>query len=224
MNNNVIAEINNYRLQLMDIINGIYQINEIFLRKTYNGFVYNRKSVIDIGGFIGDTALYFIMNGAKNVKVYEINKQTFDVLQENVRLNNLQNKISVYNMGISNDSKTMVLNITEKKGSTSLDESFGENIGIIEKRKIKLTPIKEILIEPVDILKIDCEGCEYEILESIFENNLIDKINEGIVLESHDLNAKKNSIYMRNLLNNIGFKKIEIIPESSTRNIIYARK
>ncbi len=220
----IIVQIWGLNLQLIDNINGIYQINEIFIDENYNKFDYKNKIIIDIGGFIGDTALYFISEGAKKVYVYEINREVFEILKSNIKMNNLEEKIIPFNIGVSNNYKEGILNITEIKGSTSLYHEFNEKMNIMEKQKINLVPFKDILKESIDILKIDCEGCEYEILENILENSLLEKIKEGIILEYHNIDKNRNSEYAKKLLADIGFDKIYCEIKSNFLGLIYAKR
>ncbi|MFA4640569.1 hypothetical protein [Pyrococcus kukulkanii] len=68
--------------------------------KTRNGvFDYIGKIVIDISGFIGDTAVYFAVNGAKKVYAYELHPSTFELLRENIKRNTSQDIITVENIG-----------------------------------------------------------------------------------------------------------------------------
>ena len=50
-----------------------YPLNEIFINEVYKKLNVKGKNVIDIGASIGDSAIYFALNGAKYVYGYEIN-------------------------------------------------------------------------------------------------------------------------------------------------------
>lgn len=69
------------------------------------------------------------------------------------------------------------------------------------------------------------EGCEYRILENILQNNFFEKINEGIIIEIHNIDSKRNSDYARSLIKKIGFiniysfKNIEFDTE-----LVYSKK
>ena len=216
--NKIIAYFGQLKIQFLDKINGIYQLNEIFITESYRTFDYKDKVVFDIGGFIGISALYFALNGAKKVYIYEVNKEAYNILINNISVNNFNNKIFAFNIGVSDDYKEKILNITEIKGSSGFFSEFSKPMNIKEKRKIKLVPFKTVLKENVDILKIDCEGCEFEILNSILNNKFIEKINEGIILEAHYIDEKKNPDYALLLLNQIGFRKI--VSKQITKNRI----
>ncbi|WP_296804207.1 FkbM family methyltransferase [uncultured Methanobrevibacter sp.] len=61
---------------------------------------YQDRYVIDIGGNIGDTALYFVKSGA-NVISFEPGKHLYELAVENVNLNpTLKDKITFVNKTI----------------------------------------------------------------------------------------------------------------------------
>jgi tRNA A58 N-methylase Trm61 len=58
------------------------------------------KVVLDIGAYVGDSAIYFIRKGAKKVYAYEAVKDFYEIMLKNIELNNLQDKIIPTNKGI----------------------------------------------------------------------------------------------------------------------------
>jgi len=186
---------------------GISELYEVFFENTYGVFDYNGKIVIDIGGFIGNTATYFAVNGAKKVYVYEPFPPTFKLLRENIKLNNLNDVIIPKNVGIGhNDS------IVEMGFSNTFPGSSGcvTDVRKISSSKytIQIQDITKVLdsIGEVDVIKMDCEGCEYQVINRLVESGYIDKINEGLVMEVHEGEklGKLNDIV--GPLKNSGFK------------------
>ena len=214
-NDYFISIIKNIRLSARTIDEGVNTVNAIFFEHEYGKFNYKDKIVMDIGGFIGDSALYFILNGAKKVYVYEPDKEFFRVLVENIKLNHLEDKIFPYNVGISNKHKKVQFENLILPGSPW--ESEGNYI-------VEILPFKDILKETIDILKMDCEGYEFPILENILKNNLIDLIREGIIMEVHDLDEKRNLKYAIDLIKRIGFKTVETYLLEPPISLIYAKK
>ena len=106
--------------------------------------------VYDIGGFIGISALYFILKGAKRVNVFEINIESYNILTKNILTNELTGRIIASDLGISNDYKEDILNIAEIRGSTGLYTGFNSSVNTINKKKIKLVPLNSVLKENID--------------------------------------------------------------------------
>jgi len=81
-----------------------YELYEQFYEEQYKWLNVNGKTVIDIGGGTGDTAIYFILNGAKEVYAFEPDGKRYDA-------------------AIKNHKENMVKNVHHiKKEITSLDE------------------------------------------------------------------------------------------------------
>jgi Predicted methyltransferase len=58
------------------------------------------KSVVDIGAFVGDTAVYFAIKGAKKVIAIEPHTGAYEELVENIRINGLEGKIVPLNIAV----------------------------------------------------------------------------------------------------------------------------
>ena len=59
------------------------------------------REVIDVGASAGDTALYFILNGARKVIAVEPLPNVARCAEENVRLSGATDKVKVLNMALS---------------------------------------------------------------------------------------------------------------------------
>ncbi|MEM3905680.1 MAG: FkbM family methyltransferase [Nitrososphaerota archaeon] len=76
--------------------------------------------------------------------------------------------------------------------------------------RVRSVSIATILNEigPVDILKMDCEGCEFIILEDIVNKRLENNILEGIIFEAHMFDESSTMKRAVDLVKSIGFKKV----------------
>ncbi len=150
------------------------------------GFMFKTDAtVIDIGGHIGSfAALAGIL--AKNGRVYTFEPDTdnFRQLQENISINKLGN-VRAHNMAVTNTSGKRTffkdhLNCAEggffKKGGSSVE--------------VPTLTLEDIFrtnnITSCDLLKIDCEGSEYEILLGA-PDSILNKIKK-ISMELHNEN------------------------------------
>lgn len=152
-------------------------ISEIFLKKIYN-FNFNQPFiVIDIGFNVGIASLFFAKNNfVKKIYAYEPVDETFNQGRINLGLNKeLSKKIIVYNYGISNEEGYRIIDfLYNNKGSIGkygLDLKSQE--GTIKKRILIKRFIDEYskIVEETGskdeiLIKIDCEGDEYEIIKS----------------------------------------------------------
>ena len=100
------------------------------------------------------------------------------------------------------------------------------NQKVRKKLVVKSISIKKLLdqIGSVDILKMDCEGCEFLILKDLVEQDLGNKIREGIIFEIHQFRKEFNYYQAISLLKRSGFKKGFIKRISNTHYFAWAYK
>jgi FkbM family methyltransferase len=160
----------------------IHAIYETILRQDY-GTVSPGKTVIDIGAFIGDFTVFAAYSGA-TVYAFEPSPESFGQLLKNINLMTLSS-VKAFNaavIGTSNVGDNLALSCDNANlGSTQL-VSGGNN------SEIQCLSLKDFFtdykIDICDLLKLDCEGYEYEILSSL-DSSIYSKI-QNIVLEFHN--------------------------------------
>lgn len=167
-----------------EINNGEYKfINELDLKN---------KTVIDIGANLG---IVSIILAKKNpgIKIYAFEPliENYENLLKNIELNGIdKNTITVENKAVTKDGRNinMSINLNNRGGSSisdviSVNSSMSKaNCGI---ESITLENIiKKYQINKIDLLKIDCEGSEYEILYNTKEDIL--KNIDYLVGEFHE--------------------------------------
>jgi len=88
-------EFNGKTMKLMDADHDVMfmdsLIDEVFIKQAYGQLEVKDKAVLDIGGTIGDTAIYFKEKGAFAVNSYEPMKKLVDLAVINFGLNHLTN-------------------------------------------------------------------------------------------------------------------------------------
>ncbi|MHB1657603.1 MAG: FkbM family methyltransferase [Burkholderiales bacterium] len=115
--------------------------------------------VIDGGGYLGDTALWFSKYIGEEGKVFcfEPFDSNFSVLIENINNNNIKNIISE-KFGLW--SKETILKIKGTGGGASVSKT-GSNINVVSIDKF----VKDNKLQKVDFIKMDIEGAELEALK-----------------------------------------------------------
>jgi len=199
----------------------IMQLATVWLAEDYKipEFDINENDIIiDIGAHIGLFSL-FVSQNCKNGKIYcfEPIIENYNILMKNIEMNNIKNIIPL-NQAVSKVNENIKIYLNSDDSAHSIFSS-GENFV-----QIKSTTIKSIFdnnkIDNCNLLKLDCEGAEYEIIDSIPEEYLI-RINK-LIIEYH-LASKKPKLYENLLkkLQSLSFKiKIEKITEDM--GMIYA--
>ena len=149
----------------------------IFGNGEYDIVPVKNKVVVDIGASLGDTAIYFALKGATKIYGYELNKRHFDIAQKNIELNKLQDIVSIEYCGIAS------------KKISSAHSVLGALMSAEDARKVgeaNFKTLDEIATENniVDaVLKIDVDGFEYEIIDSVSKETL--RRFEYIFMEYH---------------------------------------
>ncbi len=163
-----------------EIINDV-RIRNFYLDKGFGVFSPG-DIVIDIGAHIGAFAIECAIRGA-TVLAFEPDPENFAILKKNIEANDFENIISAYDTAVSNFTGIAELYKDSKNnGSHSLLKGCIDN-GISGSVKVKTISLDDILKDylKIKLIKLDCEGAEYGILES----SDLDKV-EKIVCELHN--------------------------------------
>lgn len=179
-NNKKIIETSNGIKFFIDSIHPGNTIIETFVREIHlinSDYDLNNKVVIDVGAECGDTPLYFASKGAK-VYAFEPVKDHFDAMMRNLSLNpELSEKIIPVNAGIGKDETlTFFQDGSGEVGSVSFVENVhGKNAKKIQVKCYSLeSALEEFRIGHIDLLKMDCKGCEFSLTENVLKN--IDRV------------------------------------------------
>jgi FkbM family methyltransferase len=140
----------------------------IFIRKEYDFLSVKEQTVIDIGANIGDSPLYFASQGAKKIVALEPFPKNYEIALHNVNLNELNGKISLILAGCGS-----------KKGSIMIDDDkiglYVQAGGSKNGKVIPILTLEDVLdqygVESA-VLKMDCEGCEYDTILYTSANTL----------------------------------------------------
>jgi len=185
-----------------------YMFNKLGLRED--------SIVIDIGAHIG----CFTVRAAKIAKkgkvyCFEPEPQNFSILKKNVKINKLSNVF--YFREAASDSKRIVelfipyMHQWKQTGQHSIVKIEG----LHQNRCLKThgVSLKSILsdnnIKKVDLLKLDCEGGEYQILYSA-PRKVLDSFTR-IIMEYHLFENADQFKELKAYLQKNGFKALEVI-------------
>jgi FkbM family methyltransferase len=134
---------------------------EQFIDEEYSWLDVKGKVVVDIGATVGDTAIYFAIKGAKHVYAVEPFLNSYNIAKRNIQLNKLTKKITLLNKALSkNKGFVYMKKLDEIRTGISLNDGISPN-----GRKIEILSLEDIVDRykiKRGVLKLDCEGCEYE--------------------------------------------------------------
>ena len=163
----------------------IHIFTEIWIEEEYdeNGFEINSHDIIiDIGAHAGFFSLKAAVTCTKGkIFSYEPFPKNFEMLKKNLELNNISN-VYTKNVAVSKDVGKCKLYL----GNDSTNSIIKQKEIFIEVSTVNLEQIfDEHNLDNCDLLKLDCEGSEYEIL---FNTNpeILKKIKK-ICMEYHEI-------------------------------------
>ena len=200
-------------------------IIEVFLRKEY-GRVADGSVILDIGANIGTFSVY-AGTTARGVTIYayEPTAEFFTLLRNNIRLNGLDRAVKCFNLAVGAETRVRQLALESKGFSfpTLLPSASDEAIRTIAVQTSSLADIFDAnALERVDLLKMDCEGAEYEILYGT-PDRCLQRIRE-IRMEYHRLPAERcNKEALAAFLQSRGFQITLTTPADANGNL-WARR
>lgn len=111
------------------------------------------KVVLDVGGFEGESAVYFWSKKAKKIIVYEPVAAHVRFIETNITLNKIDAELHLAGIGNKNGTRLIEYNTTDpgfgflSKGSRSME--------------IEIRDVSEVILDSgAEVAKFDCEGAE----------------------------------------------------------------
>jgi len=165
-------------------------VKEVCLDRDYESNSVRVKdgwTVVDVGAGIGEFAVLIAKEHANSrVFAFEPFPESFALLQENLKLNGVNN-VSAFQMAVGSRSGRVNLSTTGQSAqhTTTPSRVSGHATSEIRVQALSLDDLfQDNCITHCDFLKIDCEGCEFEILFNASQTTLASIDN--ICLEYHD--------------------------------------
>lgn len=139
------------------LVSVLHLIGEQFGEGQYDGLRVKGRDVADIGASVGDTAIYFLTMGARHVYSYELYPETYRLAKKNIAANRLSGKVTLLNKGCGGKRSTVTVG---NHGDTMTKSMKVSKTG----KKVQIVTLKDAAegLGRDSILKLDCEGCEYE--------------------------------------------------------------
>ncbi|MCI4330883.1 MAG: FkbM family methyltransferase [Thermoplasmata archaeon] len=134
-------------------------INGVYVENVYGPLQVRDRVVIDVGASIGDSPIFFVANGAAKVIALEPWPITFQRLNANIAANHLEEQIVPLNVALGPQPGELRLDDRFESQQHAQVKSFDTGT------KVPIVPLSE-LVERYDVhdavLKLDCEGAEYD--------------------------------------------------------------
>jgi len=201
-------------------------IIEIFLRQEY-GLIPDGSVILDLGANIGTFSIYAATT-ARNVRVYgyEPEPAFFRLMQENIRLNRLEESIKCFNFAIGGERADREL------FQSNVDFFFPTlvpppDMATVTNTVVPCLTLANVLeangLSNVDLLKMDTEGAEYETLYNTPPEQL-SRIAQ-IRMEYHNLDSdQRNVSALKQFLKVNGFEVVREQANTQTNGQLWAQR
>ncbi|MFN0315093.1 MAG: FkbM family methyltransferase [Burkholderiales bacterium] len=197
----------------------IVEFKEIFFSGAYSrGFesLGALENVVDIGANVGFFSMFALHEfKAKNVFAYEPVPANYSQLTKNTSANR-SSSVRTFRLGVSRESgpRELSLNSTQEfttaatVGGLTHESNTAGNI-VIDCVDLR-TVVTEHVGQPIDLLKLDCEGSEYDIL---YNGMAVLPNIRRIVAECHHIDDKnQNQAALASFLRDKGYRALESGP------------
>lgn len=175
----------------------LHGIREIFMEEVYKQSLRRVPFIIDCGANIGLSIIYMKqLYPEARIIGFEPDERNFELLRKNIESLGYQN--------VNVRKEAVWIRDTELQfADTGSMSSRIEQSGTGKTKAVKAVRLRDLLTEPVDFLKLDIEGAEYEVLKDIKDKLPLVK---NMFLEYHgdfDQSAELSQIF--NWLTEYGF-------------------
>lgn len=179
------------------------------------------KVFLDIGANAGKYSIYLGRN-QENIKVYsfEPSPSTFNILKRNIELNDLNEKVRIFNIGIS--EKVDELQFANSRSATGLSYIISDEDKKLLVDGFEITTVKvrsldgllskeKVAIEDIELIKIDVENHEKSVISGAIET--LNRLSTGSRVLIEIFPDSKDLGFILNLIISKSFKHQQINEE-----------
>jgi FkbM family methyltransferase len=171
-----------YRFVLTNWIHQLPVLVDVWLNEPYAGPDFEGRTVVDVGGFDGDSAVYFISRGARKVIVLEPFPQNALACRSNLHLNAGAGNFEVLNAAIGANPGSV--RVQADKLAFAVDTPQKEApANSVEVPVVTLAWLVKKYGLDGAVLKMDCEGAEQQVIAKADKPAL--QAFSDIVMEVH---------------------------------------
>jgi len=167
----------------------IISLTEVFVDKVYSGD-FRGTVVLDVGMAGGDSSVFFARSGAARVIGVEPIPESYALALENLRQNGVEDRaVPIQGAVLAGTGSTEIrVSSLAPNRSSAAPERNQTQVEFDRSFSVRTYDFSGLLaaggVDHVDVLKMDCEGCEYAFLRSLTDADFA-RIGR-ITLEYHD--------------------------------------
>jgi FkbM family methyltransferase len=122
----------------------------------FYGTDFKGKTVLDVGGYAGDSAMHFMEHGASRVIIYEPVEENVAAAKLNLR--QYEGRFEIHQGFVCDRTGSAIVSSSDKPGTHGFGLTGGGH-----SVELKCIPVDSLLRPGIDYAKFDCEGCEYHL-------------------------------------------------------------
>ncbi|EGK8061560.1 FkbM family methyltransferase [Campylobacter lari] len=205
---------NDYIQSHIFLTHSFYSENQL---KKIDKYLSEESIVLDIGANIGNHSIYWsLISNVKAIYSFEPIKNTFDILQKNIYINNIKDKIQIFNIALGKENSYADIKFYDSNniGATQITQKNPSHPSAANVQNIQIVKLDEFInsnfqYEKIDMIKIDVEGFENNVLAGAV--NTIEKYHPTIVIEIFDENYEK----INSFFHSISYSLIEKLDDTN---------
>ena len=208
----------------------LFILYEVFVTDVYRYCCLRETVFIDVGMNAASTTLYYAQQPlVKKIYAFELFEPTFVIGRQNLNLNETcSQKVEAFNVGLSNREFETTLDYSPSvKGRMGLRGLPGnQHFDDVVKQNVMVKDIVVVFNEILSrhaqeeiVVKLDCEGEEYNLIDALATSGLLEKLNV-LMIEWHHVRP----IEIENRLKEFDFHVFSQVLPSLDSGLIYASK
>mmetsp|Transcript_142669 Transcript_142669/g.251882 ORF Transcript_142669/g.251882 Transcript_142669/m.251882 type:complete len:374 (+) Transcript_142669:21-1142(+) len=163
--------------------------------------------IVDIGANVGlfsIAACHLFPNAT--IYAFEPHPLNYRYLVKNLKAAGCEKRVRPFNAAVSKDGRTMDFTFIESIRSTT-STSLRNYHGVAKQAQLKVPSVSAANLwgpkylgqhAVVDLMKVDCEGCEYEVVPA-FQRSLVRKMK----CETHPIDPKELGVHGQGIINQV---------------------
>lgn len=167
---------------------------EIDLLEKLQPYIKKNAVILDIGANIGNHSVYWaVRSDAKKIYSFEPVEDFFKILKRNVEINQVNNKVKIFNVGLSDQKINGSISHYDPTniGGTAIKQDLNGNLALDKLDNIKIEE------DTIDFVKIDVEGHEFQVLQGA--EKTLKKYKPTIFIEIFPENKQKVHKFLTDL-------------------------
>ena len=168
-----------------------YALREVFF---YGEYLFDAGTdtpvILDCGANIGLATLFFKRLYPKaRISCFEADPTTASILRKNVDQNNLK-EVSAHNLMLSNDEGEHVFYVAGDQDGSLMMSSMPGRLSNHREIVVKTGKLSRYIDGPVDLLKLDVEGAEFDVMTDLKSSGKLSQIRRMVIEYHHKIGGQ----------------------------------